>query len=503
MLEYSLLGKLYTFWQNSFIYMVLAKIYHAFSNAFRFSVLKKIVTRSSKLQSWYEDCLISRVIDTIIDFVLKILAVIADWFKPAWNNSFFVKICSGSIIFKYDFLFYGFIGGMFILPHQFWSNMFAVLGAAGLLVIYAFECALGQRKVLYPKKLGLPLLIFAALTPITMLFTEDKSNSFRVLLFCFAAFIFMWLVASNTDTEEKLKSILAWVYIVMIACALYAIMQRVVGIEANLTFIDQELNPNVPARVFSTVDNPNNYAELIVLFLPLATVFAMNIKDITKRFVACALLALPVLALLMTYSRSGWLSIAVAVFIFVYYTNKRLIPWIFIAAFLCIPFLPASILTRLGNMFNTADSSASFRLTLWQNCFALLAMDHRWLTGIGLGPYTYKYNLLLVTTVKIAQSMAHTQMLYIDLVMEWGILGLISFMWFFISKLFSGASAIGKSDSKYVNGTLIASVSSFVGISILACFEYIWFYPRIMYAYFILMGLMIACINMPGRSNGK
>ena len=483
--------------------MVLAKIYHAFSDAFEFSVLRKILVRKSKLQSWYEDCLISKVIDKIIDFVIGILKVVASFFTPAWNNSFLVNLCKGSIIIKFEFLFSAFIGAMYIVPHQMWSNMFAVLGSIGFLVIYAFMCATGQRSVLYPKKLGLPLLIFAALTPITMLFSSDKANSLRIMIFFFAAFLFMWLVASNTDSEEKLRRILAWVYVTVIFTAIYAIMQRVIGIEANPTFIDQELNPNVPARVFSTVDNPNNYAELLVLFMPLAAVFAMNIKNVTRRFLACAGLALPCLALLMTYSRSGWLSIALTVFIFVYYTNKRLIPWMFVAAFLCIPFLPASIMTRLGNLFNVKDSSASFRITLWTNCLRLLGMDNRWLTGIGLGPYTYNHNLLLVTTVKIAQSMPHTQMLYLELIMEWGIFGFISFMWFIITKIIVGAGQINKSNNKYINGTLIACVSSFLGIAILSVFEYIWFYPRIMFAYFILVGLMIACVNMSGRSNGK
>ncbi|MDO5331890.1 MAG: O-antigen ligase family protein, partial [Bacillota bacterium] len=483
-------------WQYSFIYKILASIYHVFSNAFQFSLFRKLMTRTSKLQYLYENCFISTVIDRVIDFVVRIFGCIAKLFKPAWNNSKIVKLCKGSVIFKFEFIFSAFVGAMYIVPHQAWSNMFAVLGAIGCLVIYTFLCALGERKVLYPKKLGLPLFIFAALTPVTMLFSSDRGNSIRILIFDFAAFLIMWLVASNTDSEEKLKRILAWVYITVIFTALYAIMQRVVGIEANPTFIDQELNPNVPARVFSTVDNPNNYAELLVLFMPLAAVFAMNIKDTTRRFIACIALAIPALALVMTYSRSGWLSIALTVFIFVYYTNKRLIPWMFVAAFLCLPFLPASVMTRLGNLFNTADSSASFRITLWTNCLRLLSMNNRWLTGIGLGPYTYNHNLLLVTTIKIAQSMPHTQMLYLELIMEWGIFGFISYMWFIVTKIISGACQIDKAKNKYVNGTLIAAVSSLVGIAILAVFEYIWFYPRIMFAYFVVVGLMIACIRM-------
>jgi len=501
MLENSLIGKLYTYWELSWFYSLAAKIYHFFANAFHYSILRKILKRSSKLSKWYEQCLISKIIDWIIDFVIHMLSGLIGIFAPAWQNSKLINLCKGSIFLKFDFLLGAFFCGMYFIPHQYWSNILAVAAAFGLLVIYAFLCAAKRRSVLYPKKLGLPFLIFVALTPITMLYTTDVPNSFRVLLFFFAAFSFAWIVASNIDSKEKLHDILAWIYVIVIFTAVYAIMQRAMGLKPNLTFIDEKLNPNMPARVFSTVDNPNNYAELVVLFTPLAAVFAMNVKNMFKRFVACVLLALPMLALVMTYSRSGWLSIALTVFIFVYYTNKKLIPWIFVAGFLALPFLPASVMTRLSNLVNVSDKSASFRIQLWQSCLTLLGMDNRWITGIGLGPYTYNHNLMLVTTRDIAQGMSHTQMLYMDLVMEWGILGLISFMWLIISKIITAANCIYETKNEYIKGTLIASVSSFLGIAILSIFEYIWFYPRILYAYFILLGLMIACIKMVRNGN--
>lgn len=496
MLENSILGKLYTYWQYSLLYAILAKIYHVFSNAFKYSLTASIGRRDSKLQLWYENCLISKIIDAIINFVLRIIGAVCNFLAPAWENSKIVSWCKGSVFLKFDFLLNAFICGMFIMPHEYWSNFFAVLGSVGLMAIYIVMCGVNSRKLLYPKKLGLPLLIFAALTPISMLYTEDFSNSFRILLFFMAAFLFMWLVASNVDTKERLHVILGWIYIVVIFTACYAIMQRAMGLEANPTFIDEVLNPNMPARVYSTVENPNNYAELVVLFTPLATVFAMNVKDMFKRLVAVCLLGLPLIALVMTYSRSGWMSIALTVVIFVYFTDKRLIPWIFVAGMLCLPFLPASVITRLGNLVNVSDKSASFRIQLWQSCVRLLRMDHRWLTGIGLGPYTYNHNLVLVASREIAEGMPHTQMLYMDLIMEWGIFGFISFMWFIITKLIVATRSIYSAQDKYVKGSLIAAVSSFLGIAILSIFEYIWFYPRILFAYFILLGLMIACIGM-------
>jgi len=378
-----------------------------------------------------------------------------------------------------------------------------LLAAVGLMGIFFVRCAMNKENLISPKNLSLPFLIFVAITFIAPIYSTEVSDSRRVLLFFITAFIYMWLTASYTNSPERLRYLMGWIYIAVIFTAIYAIGQRAAGIEANPTFIDAELNPDIPARVYSTVDNPNNYAELIVLFTPLAVVYAMNEKKMLGRLVLCCLLGLPAIALLMTYSRSGWLSIALAVFVFVYFTNKRLIPWIFVAAILCVPFLPASIITRLGNMFNTADKSANFRLELWASCLELLGMDNRWLTGIGLGPITYNHNLLLVTTQRIAEGMPHTQMLYMELVMGWGIMGFISYMWFIIARIKDACIEIFRAKDAYVKGALIACVSSFVGIAILCIFEYIWFYPRILFAYFILLGIMIACIRMSREQHEK
>lgn len=52
----------------------------------------------------------------------------------------------------------------------------------------------------------------------------------------------------------------------------------------------------------------------------------MNRKNPTLRFVLCCCIVFPLAAIVMTYSRSSWLSLAVAAVVFVYYVDKRLIP---------------------------------------------------------------------------------------------------------------------------------------------------------------------------------
>ncbi len=499
MLKGSVLGKFYKYWEGSFIFGVFAAVVHVFANAWKYSSIRKLLLHKSRLQNLYEHGMISRMVDGTLNFVLRLLSMIYRFFEPAWKNSYAARLISGSIIVEYEFIIGAWVCFMFMVPHTLWSNFYAVIASLGLFGLYALLAAAGRRDILYPKHLSLPFAIFAAITAISILYTADRRDSFRNMLFFMAAFIFMWLTASEFATPKKLMGLFGWIYMVLIFTAVYAIGQRLTGLEVNPTFIDAELNPNIPARVYSTVENPNNYAELLVLFMPLGAVYAMNCEKAWQRFLLACGMIFPSIALLMTYSRAGWLSIALAVIVFVYYTNRKLIPWIFVAAFLSLPFMPASILTRLANLLNTSDKSASFRIKLWGYCLELLSMDNRWLTGIGLGSITLKHQLGLVSPKAIGEGMAHTQMLYMELFMEWGIFGFLSFMWFIIGRIKNGAIAIYKARNKVIKGGLVAAVSALSGMAIMAFFEYIWFYPRILYAFFIVVGILIGCTRVAGE----
>ena len=43
-----------------------------------------------------------------------------------------------------------------------------------------------------------------------------------------------------------------------------------------------------------------------------------------------------------------------------------------------------------------------------------------------------------------------------------------------------------------------ACLAGFCGIAVLSVFEYIWYYPRILFAFFILYGISAACLRASG-----
>ena len=233
-----------------------------------------------------------------------------------------------------------------------------------------------------------------------------------------------------------------------------------------------------------------------MLFTPLCAAWAINLKDVRARFVFSCALALPMLALIMTYSRSGWLSFMLAVLVFVYYTDKRLIPVGFVVCLLLIPFLPDSIVTRFLTIFNSADSSASYRIIVWRG--VLLLLRDYGLTGIGLGPYTFDNIYPAYALTEKAALVAHSQMLYLDLLIELGTLGFVAFMWYMFRTMKDSAFAICRCRNRApeVRGAVLAGLASCCGLAIFSFFEYIWFYPRILFGSFILLGIMLGAMRL-------
>lgn len=494
MLSGSILGKLYAYWLYSAIYRLLRAIYRPFSRAFGNSSVVNFLRREPKIERWYAVSLIGRAISAFWGFLLRIFTAVMDFLRPAAKTSFFVRCASGSYFMRYEVIFGCFILVMFCAPHELWSNSYGVLGAAGLFGI-AFLMIAAKAKADYsPLEFGLPILLFAIAAVSSIGFSSDTSDSVRILMFLIASFLFTYAIAIGITSERQLRTLLGYIYAAVMITALYAFYQRVMGVEVNPSYTDLDLNSGVPGRVFSTLDNPNNYAEFIVLFTPLAAAYAMTEKNTTRRFIFSSLLVLPLIALVMTYCRGCWLSIILTVAVYVYYADKRLIPIGILACILMIPFLPDSIITRFATIFNSSDSSANRRIYIWTAVIEMLK-DYG-ITGIGLGPNTFADLYPSYALVVAEEGVVHTQMLYLELILETGILGFISFMWYMLREVKNAAFTLFKTDSPLLRYTLIGCGSAFAGIALECIFEYIWFYPRIMFAFFILLGVMLAACRI-------
>lgn len=511
MLQTSVLGRAYDIWLQSMVFALFQGFYRAFSRAFKNSRVVRAFVRDSRVERIYAGSLTARLFKLIFDLIYRLFACISSalrkWSRGSVTAAFCGRFLRTSFFFSFETLLGGFICLMFIIPHDYWSNTYALLGVLALTGLYFILVGAGVRKPYYIHDMGLPVLLFAIACVLGVFASFDRGDSLRVFLFYATALLFLYVVSADITTEKRLMRLLGFIYAAVIATSLYAVYQRFVGVDVSASLTDLTVNKGVPGRVFSTLANPNNYAEFLVMMTPVAAVFAAKVKSKLTRVPLCAAMVFPFAALLMTYSRSNWISMLLACVVFVYYANKKLIPAFFLICVAALPFLPyvlpESVMIRIASLFNSEDSSNMFRIYIWSGAVGI-ARDYL-ATGIGLGPNSFAEIYPAYAHPMAEVGAPHSHMVYMELVIELGLLGFVSFMWYMLRLWKDAARSLLSSRSAIVKFVLCACLASLVGIAFSFCVEYVWYYPRTFFTYFILAGIATAAIriNSGGKSCGE
>lgn len=382
---------------------------------------------------------------------------------------------------------------MFCIPHSAWNNVFGLVIAilATLIVCYGAKTGMKIVRVRTDKTYFSVLLFFACVTFSTV-FSQNVSDSVRIYMFFLTSFLLYFAITAFAATKNTFVKICAALYACVVVTGIVGVVQAILKVETDASLTDLTLNADMPGRVFSTLGNPNNFAQLLVLFMPFAAAFALTEKRKARRTALCVLLLIPFVSLLQTYSRSGWIAFAVAVMVFAALANRRSVPFILLLCVLAIPFLPESVLNRILTIGNMQDSSSSFRLVIWEG--ALDMLETCWICGVGIGPGAFKSVFPRFAFGKTVE-VAHCHMQFLEIFLETGLIGLLSFffMTFTIIKRSFVASSSKDRDVKYFAAAGAASMTSIIFIGF---FEYYWFYPRVMFAFFVSAGLATAAYRI-------
>lgn len=499
LLSSSVLGKIYDIWQRSLTFAFLRLIYRAFSRAFKNSAVVRFLVKDRRVEPVFAQSVTAGLFRGLFDLIARALTWVCDGVRKTADGGVaartWARYVKGSFFLNYETLLGCFLLLMFIVPHAAWSNTYALLGAAALFVLYFLMVGARQRKLLYLHELGLPFFLFALSAVLGVVFSLDRQDSLRVFLLYLTAFLFFYILVADIRDQARLEKLMGFLYLAVVLTALYAIYQRFAGVSVSASLTDLSINKGVPGRVYASFDNPNNYSEFLVMMTPLAAVFAMRRKNPLLRAGLCCAMVFPIAALVMTYSRSGWLSILAACVIFVYYAEKKLLPLLFLIALAAIPFLPQSVMVRAASLFNSQDTSSMYRVYIWQGAIGMIK-DY-FLTGIGLGPGAFTQIYPFYANPHALLGVPHSHMVYMELILEFGLLGFLSFLWYMFRLWKNAAVALTRrAGGRTLQLALCACLASLVGISLNFAVEYVWFYPRTMFTYFILAGVATAAIQI-------
>lgn len=191
-------------------------------------------------------------------------------------------------------------------------------------------------------------------------------------------------------------------------------------------------------RASGSVGDPNFYAQIMVVLVPLALDRFWNERAWWLRGLAAYALVITILTILFTYSRGGFVAMALAAGLMFVRRPPRLpvIIAVIAAAAVLLPLVPPQYTARITTIIDLipglgqtdATTEISFRGRLSENTAAILMFQEHPLIGVGLDNYkiTYQeYSRRLGLDDRVELRAPHS--LYLQIASELGIVGLIIF----------------------------------------------------------------------------
>ena len=348
------------------------------------------------------------------------------------------------------------------IPLQFETHFFyrendAALGALGGLSISATTLALSglylswlvraltnrrteQRPRLHMSK---ALLLYLVISAISLLVASDVSlAAFEVVLLLQSSLVYFY-IANNIHNGEEVSFV---VLLLLLACLAEGAIMIAMSIlvtpattwELPIHLHAEWINSGHFMRLGGTVGSPNTAAGYLSMAIAsAASVFFTNLKSAHK-WLGTAALAFGVLALILTYSRGGWMALALAATVISVSVSRRQgVSWKRPAAVLalvvvvCLPLY--SIVSR--RLLGDDRGSAQSRIPLMNLAFRIVKDNP--VLGVGANNFTVAMDRYVTSDFREEFFFAvHNK--YLLVLAETGIGGLLAFLAFLLQTLRRG-----------------------------------------------------------------
>ncbi len=258
-------------------------------------------------------------------------------------------------------------------------------------------------------------------------------------------------------------------------------------------------------RLTGPYSNPNAYAQVLAVIVPLALDRVWQERRLALRLLAGWAAVACSLTIFFTYSRGGFLTLLFTLGVLLVQRRPRLLPLILTAVLafgLLMVFLPGTYTERINTLTQLAPSQAdqvsdpSFRGRMSENTAAWRMFRDNPLLGVGLGNFKVNYqDYSREIGLDPRRDQRSPASLYMEFLSEQGLVGTVLFF-FLIFLVFRGLliakrqfHSIGMDDEAYLTSALFAGLSAYMFASI---------FKNSAYAnvFWILIGVALATIQV-------
>ena len=388
---------------------------------------------------------------------------------------------------------------LWTIPYKYWNNAYTLMAFAALLLLFHAGIMGREDRHLDVERIGFfPMLFFGAVV-LGMVFSLTRNVSTRFLIYHVSAALCVLVTVSALRSPEDLKRLAAGASGCVTVSSLYAVYQRLSGLEVNKSYVDLtlKLNAGMPSRVFSFFDNPNAFAQVLMMLLPLTLALILCSKHLFSKLAASAAFCIGCIALGMTYSRASWVGFACAIVVMVFLWNPRLIPALIVLCCLSVPFLPSTIWNRILTIGIFSDASTASRIPIYQATLRLIQASP--VSGAGLGTAAVQRYINLHHLYRDIAPFVHAHNIYLQVWAEMGILGIIGFTTSILWGIKRAARTVRHCGGSAARTVTCAAAASLCGAMVCGLADYLWNYPRVMCIFWFVFAVALGGAKLCGE----
>lgn len=465
--------------KESFIYNMLLSFVVWVENMIKNSGIYRVLTKSVFRNK--EKGIFEKILYKLIEFMRKIFYAIK-----------LDKIFEGSIFAK---------------PHiwvGFTIALAPILETMQILVLVLASIMSFILKILLEKEftfryvpMNAWIIVFLAIYVLSAIFSTSIVTSLQIALLVGSFIMFYFVIVNSITTQKKIEWMQRIFVIVGLCVSLYGIYQYVfAGTFASSSFVDKEMFEDISTRVNGTFDNPNVMGEYLLFVIPIAATYLWKEKKWFQKIIVLGIIGIILISLALTYSRGCYLGIVASIGIFMLLVNLKFI-LLFLAGIISLPMiLPASIMNRITSIGNTSDSSTSYRISIWKGAIDMIK-DY-WYRPIGQG--TVAFNRIYPLYSYSGVGAEHTHNLFLQMIIELGILGVITFLGVIFKFYQTLGNALKICKDKVLSIQIIAFISGMSGFLVQSLFDNTWYNNRIILIFWIFVGLAMVLTNLVKES---
>jgi putative inorganic carbon (hco3(-)) transporter len=340
-------------------------------------------------------------------------------------------------------------------------------------------------------------LIATALSPVKKAAVNDLGTLTLYLL--------LFALCARVLRSPRLRSWIIVLYLhISLIVSVYGLRQWFFGATALATWVDPESPLSKTTRVYSYLGNPNLLAGYLLpaVIFSLVAIFAW--QSWLKKALALTMLIVNTAALVLTFSRGGWIGLVVAVLavmaLLVYWKSVEMPPFwrtwslpivlggligVLVLAVLLIP----QFRERVFSIFaDRKDSSNNFRRNVWDAVFEMIR--DRPIFGIGPGHGSFNKVYPLYQRPRFTALSAYS--IFFEVTVETGFVGLACFLWLLIVT-FNTALLQVRRLRKLRNGEgfwLIGAIAILLGMLAHGTVDTVWYRPEVNTLWWLIVALI-------------